>query len=92
MLESILSHWWRDGNDKRTPALAKNTFSGIKGAYAYILLYYSMQYITYNLFLYAVLGIWTCSRALQMYTSTLCMDGSMYKAKLPFFQEVEDQI
>lgn len=38
---------------QKTPAIAKNTLSGIKGAYAYILLYYSVQYITYNLFLYA---------------------------------------
>lgn len=92
MLESILSHWWRDGNDKSISPIAKNTFSGTKGAYAYILLYYGKQYITCNLFLYAALGIWTCSRALQMYTSTLCMDGSMHKAKLPFFQEAEDPI
>lgn len=92
MLESILNHWWRDGNDKRIPAIAKNTFSGIKGAYAYILFYNGTQHIAYNLFLYAALGIWTCSTALQTYTSTLCIDGSMHKAKLPFFQEAEDQI
>lgn len=47
-----------------------------------------MHYITYNLFLYAALGIQTRRGALQM--CTLWMDGSMHKAKLPFFQEAED--